>query len=288
MQNFILYAAYGNDYYINQCRYSLLKLLSFYNLKPPVAIVLYTDQPAAFEAYASFFRGFEMKEIKHLGNKGSKPAGIDLLHHFFIENEGNVLYCDADTYITGALKTIFKDIEKGIIYLYDYDGTIDKPVTSALQKRSSALAKLSKVKMEGFSYTGEIKLWNTTVLGLNNNYKSLLENAIVLQKAITQQVPNTVVAPFALSYQLQQKNIAIANKQVAHYKSLKEFSQLLHLFFQRNEEESIPNLVKRLHYIDVAEVQRQKDNYVQLPFYKKWLNAVTGKKWSLKQYQHKI
>ena len=72
------------------------------------------------------------------------------------------------------------------------------------------------------------------------------------------------------------------------FKDLPEFKELLQLFFSKNEEESIPNLVKLIHHLDVETIQKDKVRYARLPFYKKWMNQLLGKEWSIKKYGNKI
>jgi hypothetical protein len=67
-----------------------------------------------------------------------------------------------------------------------------------------------------------------------------------------------------------------------------EFTELLNIFFKINEEESIPNLIKLINHVDVENIKNQKNLYQQLPVYKKLLNALTGKRWSIKNYQNKF
>ena len=57
MPNAILYQAYGGTDFINECRYSLLKYLQVYNLKPPAStgIYIHTDQEHLFSDFLPFF-----------------------------------------------------------------------------------------------------------------------------------------------------------------------------------------------------------------------------------------
>ena len=63
--NYITYLAHGNSGYINECRFSLLKLLQVYNLRPPanLGVIIYTDQPKSFEDFIPFFKDFKLETL---------------------------------------------------------------------------------------------------------------------------------------------------------------------------------------------------------------------------------
>ena len=98
-----------------------------------------------------------------------------------------------------------------------------------------------------------------------------------------------MVESFAFSYCFQKAGeVRTCEAQIDHYGNLKEFHRLLQLFFRKNEEESIPNLIKLLYRVDAAKVRKYKELYEALPFYKKWLQILTGKNRIIKQYEKKI
>ena len=72
MPNAILYQAYGGTDFINECRYSLLKYLQVYNLKPPAStgIYIYTDQEHLFSDFLPFFHKLEFISLKKRKSAG--------------------------------------------------------------------------------------------------------------------------------------------------------------------------------------------------------------------------
>lgn len=299
MQNYILYQAYGSIDHINECRYSLLKYLAVYNLKPPAdtAVVIYTDQPALFESYASFFTGFEMINVDKAQIQQWRGA-IDFVHRvkievikdFFTRYSGNLIYLDTDTYITEPLQPLFDGLETGAFYLHEYEGVIDKTMHASFHKWDDFLrTNTLHYNDKQVDLSGGVKVWNAGVIGLNSNNKQLLDDVLALTDVVYQQFPKHIAEQFAFSYCLQKAGtVKTADTSVVHYWNLKEFRKVLNLFFKRNEEESIPNLVKLCHHINAAEIQQQKNQYEQLPLYKKWLNLLTGRGWSIAQYTKKI
>ncbi len=108
--NCIVYQAFDKNK-INECRYSLLKFLSLYNLNPPddLTIVIYTDQPSAFEAYSSFFEGFQMKTNKLLSKWAVLEKGLTQFDA--------VLYCETNTYSLKAIEPLFEKLNEGKTYV---------------------------------------------------------------------------------------------------------------------------------------------------------------------------
>jgi hypothetical protein len=75
---------------------------------------------------------------------------------------------------------------------------------------------------------------------------------------------------------------------IEEYKDLKEFRILLKEFFNRYQEESIPNLVKHVHHINVKQIQEQKRQFQRLPFYTKLMRKMMGKGWKISDYAERM
>jgi hypothetical protein len=69
---------------------------------------------------------------------------------------------------------------------------------------------------------------------------------------------------------------------------LKEFRVLLRHFFERYQEESVPNQVKLAHAIDAKKIQEQKRKFRQLPLVARWLRQLTGQGFHISRFQKKI
>jgi len=123
----------------------------------------------------------------------------------------------------------------------------------------------------------EESLIRNQVIGLNTNNKSFLEH--LRSEARSQNISQ---------FDLKLPQIKNAELFFSHYNQLPEFKNLLHSFFKKNEEESVPNLIKGAQYFDAQQMQKDKEHYYTLPFYKKWLKNITGTRWSIKQYEKKF
>ncbi len=299
MHQYILYQAYGSLGHVNECRYSLLKFLEFYNLKPPaqIGMVIYTDQPSAFEAFSVFFHHFELKEISQEQlkqwrgpNNFTHRAKIEILKSFFQDREGNLLYFDTDTYIIKPVEPLFAKLAKGNFFLHEFEGILNKTENPAFHKWIKFLSSNQIHYNKGrVVFSDSLKMWNAGVIGIPGKNKDLLADILSLTDAVYSKFKKHIAEQFAFCYCFQKMgNVTSSKNEIVHYWNLKEFSFLLKVYFDRNEEESIPNLVKLLPDIDPASIQVQKLTYQKLPLLKKWMYAVRGKKWSIKTFENKI
>ncbi|GAC1417596.1 MAG: hypothetical protein NVS9B7_08970 [Flavisolibacter sp.] len=299
MHQYILYQAYGTLGHINECRYSLLKFLEFYNLTPPAKIemVIYTDQPSLFEAFSAFFHHFEIKEFSEEqlkqwrgANNFIHRAKIEILRSFFQDREGNLLYFDTDTYITKPVEPIFAELAKGNFYLHEFEGRLNKNENPAFHKWIKFLSSQQIDYNKGqVVFSESLKMWNAGVIGIPGENKDILKDILSLTDSVYSKFKKHIAEQFAFSYCFQKSgNVTSSKNEIVHYWNLKEFSLLLKVFFANNEEESIPNLVKLLPHLDPASIQEKKLAYQKLPFFKKWLYVVKGKKWTIKTFENKI
>lgn len=299
MSNAILYQAYGGDDFINECKYSLLNYLQVYNLKPPpqTAVVIYTDKPHLFSDFFPFIQQFICKQVS--------PETIqfwrgpqNFVHRFKIEMiadylqsfSGNLLYCDTDTYLKGPVEEIFGDIEEGSFYMHEYEGVLNKTTSPSFHKWETFLSS-TPVAYNGkkVEFSRGLKMYNAGVVGLNSRHKEVLHDVLALTDAVYQKFPKHITEQFAFSYCFQKTGtIKPSDFAVAHYWNLKEFRSLLSFFFTKNMEESIPNLVKKLHYIDAMAIMQHKTSYKALPFWQRFLKQMTGSAWRIGQYEKKL
>lgn len=257
MLNYLIYQATDNAS-INECRYALLKYLTVYNLKPPAdtVMVINTSQPAPFDAYASFFERFEVNEIT------SNTSQLKLLQHVMTGKEGNAIICHTATYPIKPLDELYNKVAANEIVLFEA-----KDVHHPKNKKDIVALLL-----------------DTPIIGINSMHMQKFD---ALNKATA---PDTQLQETLSLSALLQKHVLTdgANDFFAGYQNFKEFSSLIQLFFSKNEEESIPNLVKLIHHLDEDELRKEKQAYDRLPLHKKLWNKLQGKEWSVKQYENKF
>ena len=278
MQHTLLLRVEDSTSSINECQYFLLNYLAIYNMHPPSAIklVLYTNKPAYFEAYIPFFNAYEMRGL-------ADKSKMALLQEASRNEPGNILFCETDTYPSQPLETLFNEISKGNPYfLYSSN------------KQENGKINWRKAQTKAIEVDGQTLMFSEVdlkqcilVAGLNKQQLLALQQTETYFENIKQLM--SPEAATALSFQQVYGHLRQVNKTFfKHYHHSDAFKNLLQVFFQRNEEESIPNLVKLIHHFDAEQIEIEYRRYSQQPFYKKWLDKVTGKGWSLEKYKKKI
>jgi hypothetical protein len=279
MPNHLLFLAY-TDQQVAECRYFLLKYLAVYNLKPPAntTVVVFTHRPTAFEGFTSFFSSFRMPAFPETASGTFTKTAA--LHQFFLTNTGNVLYCDTSTYPLQSFEPLFADIEKGSLYLHAPHRHKESELNAAFRKMA---ALRDKTRTATAAPEARINVWHAAVIGVNDHFKNHIEKLGQQQPATALDTDYNYTKQFGESGKIKS-----AGKYIFDYGGFDEFSQLLQTFFKKNEEESIPNQIKLVHHLDAAAIQQQKKEYQQQPLFKKWLQAITGKRWSIRQYESRL
>lgn len=268
-QNYLLYRA-TTPGQLNECRYSLLKYLAVYNLKPPadIEVIIHTDEPAVFESYATFFSRFEMKP-------SSTASRLELLQTL-LKDGASILHLDTDTYPTEPVEELFKWLQDKRVFL----------LNKAMAGKNLQANPSQKIVLEGkqIDLTPSLQNCQAAAVGLSYD-ENLLQRLREIEQGLHQQSIKNEDLPFCYLFsQLP----AVGFKGLASYATIPEFKQLLQFFFEKNSEESIPNLVKRVQHLNFSNIAREKLEFEQLPFYKKWLQKITGKGWSIRQYENKF
>ncbi|MBB1286735.1 hypothetical protein HRH25_20310 [Flavisolibacter sp. BT320] len=299
MQNAILYQAYGGTDYTNECRYSLLKYLQVYNLTPPAGtgLVIYTDTPAVFSDFAPFFHHLHIQPLTTETAQRWRGQSnfvhrlkIEMLIDFLAGFEGNVLYCDTDTYLTDSIEPVLNDLENGSFYMHQYEGAINKGENPSFYKWERFLSTTPLVyNNQQVQFDKSLQMYNAGVVGLNSRHKAVLQDVLALTDVVYEKFPKHIAEQFSFSYCLQKSGtVKTADHRVAHYWNLKEFRQLLKTFFTLNGEESIPNLIKKMHLMDAMAIQQEKNAYEELPFLQRLFKTVQGKGWKIAPYQKRL
>lgn len=298
-QNAILYQAYGGTDFINECRYALLKYLQVYNLKPPAdtGIYIYTDQPHLFSDFSPFFHRLSLlpltaetvKEWRGPQNFVHRVK-IKMMMDFLEQFDGNLLYCDTDTYAKAPLEGLFSTLANDRFVMHTYEGVIDKTQFPAFHKWEKFLAT-TPLTYNGkqLQFSRNIQMFNAGVIGLRAENKDILNDVLALTDSVYEKFPKHIAEQFAFSYCLQQRGaIRAADDTLDHYWDLKEFRRLLSLFFERNLEESIPALVKKVYHLDALSIMSEKAKYKQRPLLQRWWKDLSGTGWRIAQYTKKL
>ena len=294
----VLQAIQGIDN-INKCRYAILKYLEVYNLNPPsdIAIFLYTDQPAYFEIFIPFFNQFGIKELSLA--QAREWAGVDrssarvrmqILAEVNSHFHGNILLLHNNCFPIQPIETIYSAIESGDCYMHSSLGTFSNDQDKSSQKLGKVLSANSFQSNGTPLETKDLMMFNPDVIGLNSSAKEVIDDAIELSDLIYKQFPDPIIESFAYSYSFRSNNKSVksCDESISCYQDHKSLLRLLRSFFDKNAEESVPNLVKALHKVDIEHIWKKKLEFDSLPLYQKWMNTITGKGWNIKSFEKKI
>ena len=284
MPNQILYQAITPDA-INECRYSLLKYLSVYNLNPPpnIAINIRTNTTAAFEAFIPFFERFELSDYDE-----TKPGKIDLIKDCLSCKTCNLLYLNTDSYPGGPVESVFQELLKKDFLFFKRKPVIDKSSLHSLEKIKTYLTNhVISVDDERISYPTTKDFYSAEVIGVNNHSLPIFQKIFQLYLHLVTEVSPKAAEEFAFAYYAG-SNSAIIENTINSYHNFSAFKKLLKIFFEKNEEESIPNLVKMVYHLNAETILQEKNRYDSQPFVKRILSRLSGKGWSVRQYQNKF
>lgn len=295
IQNFILYLAYGNMDNINECRYSLLKYLDCYQLKPPenIAVIIYTDQPDFFSPFTDFFPGIKAIPISH--NQMKEWKGADgyifrikpkLIEEFCATQKGNFLFCDTDTFVLAPPGPLFDAIGKGAFYMHEREAILGERKSYYFRKWDNFLSS-TEVLYNGkkLLYSKDIQIWNSGVIGMTTDMGYIMKDVLSLIDDIYKKFPKHIAEQVAMSYCLQQKGqIQAAQPFIAHYWNLKEFRPVLADFFNKESTADIPQLAAKAARFNIPLMQEKKLAFESLPWLQKKILQFKGKAWSIQQY----
>lgn len=218
MNNYLVYPDCCTDSRINGCRFALLKTLALYNLTPPanLGVIVYTNKPAQFEIFLSFFKHMQVIEVRpSAGKEAAPPTGMNQAH------EGNLLFCQTHCYPKAPVEPLFTQWTNELDSLYPAD--------------------------------------SSCILNVKTHTTSQHASA------------SSPAADYFVNYQ-----------------DVKEMAPLLKTFFARNEEESLPNLVKKAHAIDAEAVRKESTAAQKAPLLRKMLNGLLRRNPVLQRYQKKL
>lgn len=218
MNNYLVYPDCVTNERINGCRFALLKTLSVYNLTPPanMGVIVYTNKPAQFEIFLSFFKHMQVIEVRPSARKEAAPLAEMSRAH-----EGNLLFCQTHCYPKAPLEALFNQL-----------------TTEGGDPYSADSSCVSNVR--------------------------------------TQATPQGAFGSQPTA------------DYFVNYQDVKEMAPLLKTFFARNEEESLPNLVKKAHAIDAGAIRQEAAAAQKAPLLQKVLNSLLGRNPVLQRYQKKL
>ncbi|GAC1379616.1 MAG: hypothetical protein NVSMB45_01930 [Ginsengibacter sp.] len=281
MQNYLLFQAYGNSAVKYECKYALFNLLK-YNFYKHIIPVIYTDDDFFFKDVLSLFEGATIEKLDSEKIKNWRGdinfvhrAKIKMLIDFMNKNEGNILYCDTDTYFKKSPKMLFAEIGNGKIFMHQKEGEIDKSRFPVFKKWEAFLVGNNLLSDSSKSSVNKLPMWNAGVIGMSSNHKHVLPQVLDLTDKIYPLFPKHIAEQFSFSYVLSQHfTIYPSEEYIFHYWYLKEFSGYLEKKFSTAESDSLDKIFGQIDKTP-EQLLNEKLNYLskvgRLKFlFKKW------------------
>jgi hypothetical protein len=291
LKEYILYQAYGMVDVINECKYSLLRLIDVYEsaqLTIP-EVIIYTDKSEEFAIFSKQIT-LTLKSIND--NEINKWRGeINFVHRVKIEVikdcfkyfSGKITYCDTDTYILQPLTKMFQCIDDKNVFFHTNEGEINASVTVHARKWKNFLQKNKVLFNEQLPLN--VIMWNAGVIGIPEDAAVFLDSVLALTDEIYRLFPRHTVEQFSFAYIFQKNkiNILAAEPYIFHYWDLKEFRKLLRRFFA--DDSNIDDLIKKSKKILPENILVEKMKFKKSNALKKLVLSVSGKRWKIEKYK---
>jgi lipopolysaccharide biosynthesis glycosyltransferase len=284
---YVLFQAYGSEEILAECRFALMQLLQQKDFDK-ICVVIYTDNPHFFKNELDAFP-YTITELITAEQIKTWRGEIDFVHRvkikvlqdFFNKYDGNVLYCDTDTYCLQSLDTLFNNIENGAFYMHTNEGYITPAGNPVIKKWYRFLTENNiHVNKALIANISNISMWNAGVIGISSQHTSILQEVLTITDTIYPLFPRHTVEQFAFSYSFQKiKPISSAEDAIFHYWDLKEYRMFLQKFYAEYRILPVAMQAKKVQDYLPAHIFKEKMKYKKLPFYKKLLT----KKWDISE-----
>ncbi len=288
--NYIIVQAYGDAGIIAEAKYLLLSFIAR-NVKPLAEVIIYTDQPLAFELYQNNLNiSYAQLDSNRLKDwRGS----IDFVHRVKIEilmdatfsRKGNFLYLDSDTVLLQPLDEVFNSIAGGKVFMHLNEGKISDAHNPVLKKlndfiQSGNVSGDARPILEALKSSTNIEMWNAGVLGFNSERSYVLGQVLRFTDLIYAAYPKHIVEQLAFSYYLQtQFSLLPAQSLIYHYWNLKEFRTLLIVFFGKYT--TLPEQLMLMRKINPGTLIQAKQAYEKENGLVKAWKRLRGSEWKI-------
>lgn len=288
--NYLVYQAYNNRDFLNECLYSLYTLIRYTD---NFQVIIYTDNKEYIKRFSPSglhikYRELNRKEITEWRGENGFVHRFkimilkDLMEN--IEGENNILYIDTDTTFNEPLMKIYDQIEKGKLFMHEDEGSIRGQI-----KENIIFAKTMKYRNSKNRYSKLIpfdqRMWNAGVLGFKSSDINLLNEVLEITDKIYSEFQKHIVEQLAFSIifsREKERELECLDKQIYHYWNFKEFRIILNDFF--SDDRSKKELKAKYENINPERLIRPKIEYENLPFIPKQLKKLVGK-WKMPDYE---
>ncbi|GAB3228049.1 hypothetical protein GCM10027346_12120 [Hymenobacter seoulensis] len=209
----LVYWGTGGEVVYRQIVFSIFTLLYHveFNLNQ-IKIVIYTDNNSFFQKWLSGV-DFDI-EILHYEDEVKYKGEYNYLYRIkpciiidqLDKGANKVFFVDSDTFFMKSPIALFNIVNEEISVMnineYDLIDAGDDELISWLHIRKAVRNKVFNIRGSEFNIPFSARMWNSGVIGINNNNKNLLEDAVLLIDQIYNNYPAFHSEQFAIGYLL--------------------------------------------------------------------------------------
>lgn len=167
-----------------------------------------------------------------------------VIKHFFDGERGNVLFIDTDTFFIKDPSPLFSAITNDAYVLHLEENSFKgrKNLKEYIDSK-----KFARLNTSTYSLDLEKSMWNSGVVGLNDQRQSVLPEIVHLIDQIRRDKKWHTVEQLAISYFFQHGKVVAADSYIVHYWFFKPIRQLLMYYFNIPTEGTKQFIAKSVH-----------------------------------------
>ncbi|MBC7389413.1 MAG: hypothetical protein H7329_09405 [Opitutaceae bacterium] len=278
--NFLVYQAYGITDVLNEAMVSIASLYKVTKAKDLPTIFIYTDSPDYFRRFLNTDINYIVTEKlvweKWQGKQGFvHRAKIEMLLDFSANHNGNILYCDTDTYFLQSPIELFTLIENDKFVMHTNEGMLNSSVNKVFQKLEVFLKSYS---FRGLTIPSSTNMWNAGVLGFKSDDISILNNVLSLADDLYLNYQKHVMEQMAFSYYFSERERLSCESTIFHYWDFKEYRETLKQFFEERKNVKFERWQVDIDKILPMELIKEKQAFLKKPYWKRKILKLIGKK----------
>lgn len=286
MAHYLIYQAYGSPDILNE---ALLSILSYLRQPAGATVLVYTDQPAHFQAVlgaAAAVTYIFIEPAQWRAWRGEidfvHRVKIKVLQHAAAHYAGELLYVDTDTVFTKSVAPIFAALAQGERFMHLSEGRLgdgnplNRKINRALQRAGSAA-------LAGGSIGPATRMYNAGALGLRSPADApRLAEVLALTEQLYRLYPKHVMEQLAFSVVWARAGpVREAAPWVYHYWNLKEIRPVLARLFAPRPGATLASWQARAASLDVPALAEGKARFRALPGWRRAVQRWLGRAWQL-------
>ena len=285
MGNYLIYQAYGSPDILNE---ALLSILSYLRQPAEATVLVYTDQPAHFQAVLGAAPNVTYVFIEPTQWRAWRGeidfvhrVKIKVLQHAAAHYAGQLLYVDTDTIFTELVAPVFAALVRGERFMHVGEGRLGNG--NPLNRKINRVLQASGAALLGGPISPETQMYNAGVLGFSSPADApLLAEVLALTEQLYRLYPKHVMEQLAFSVVWARSGpVHEAAPWVYHYWNLKEIRPVLARLFAPRPGAALADWQARAAGLDVPTLAESKARFRALPGWRRAVRRWLGRAWQL-------